>query len=36
MKMETNLTAPRAAKVKSVHVKAGDPVKVDQLLVELE
>ena len=36
MKMETNVTAPRAATVKSVHVKPGDPVKVNQLLMELE
>jgi methylmalonyl-CoA carboxyltransferase small subunit len=36
MKMETHLTAPRACKVKSVHVAAGDPVKVDQLLIEFE
>ena len=36
MKMETNVTAPRAGTVKSVHVKPGDPVKVNQLLVEFE
>jgi methylmalonyl-CoA carboxyltransferase small subunit len=36
MKMETHVTAPRAGTVKSVHVKPGDPVKVDQLLVEFE
>ena len=36
MKMETKVTAPRAATVKSVHVKQGDPVKVNQLLVEFE
>jgi biotin carboxyl carrier protein len=36
MKMETHLTAPRACKVKSVHIAAGDPVKVDQLLIEFE
>ncbi len=36
MKMETKVTAPRAATVKSVHAKQGDPVKVNQLLVELE
>jgi methylmalonyl-CoA carboxyltransferase small subunit len=36
MKMETHLTAPHACKVKSVHVAAGDPVKVDQLLIEFE
>jgi len=36
MKMETHLTAPRACKVKAVHVAPGDPVKVDQLLIEFE
>jgi methylmalonyl-CoA carboxyltransferase small subunit len=36
MKMETKVTAPRAATVKNVHVKPGDPVKVNQLLVEFE
>ena len=36
MKMETNVTAPRAGKVKSVKVKPGDAVKVNQILVELE
>jgi methylmalonyl-CoA carboxyltransferase small subunit len=36
MKMETHLTAPRAGKIKNVHVKPGDPVKVDQVLVEFE
>ncbi|MFZ0338740.1 MAG: biotin/lipoyl-containing protein [Terracidiphilus sp.] len=36
MKMETKVTAPCAATVKSVHVKQGDPVKVGQLLVEFE
>ena len=36
MKMETNVTAPRAGTVKSVHVKPGDPVKVNQLLLEME
>jgi methylmalonyl-CoA carboxyltransferase small subunit len=36
MKMETHITAPRACKVKSVHVAPGDPVKVDQLLVNFE
>jgi len=36
MKMETNVTAPRAATVKSVHVAQGDSVKVDQVLIELE
>ena len=36
MKMETNVTAPRAATVKSVHVAAGDPVKLNQFLLDLE
>lgn len=36
MKMETHVTAPRACRVKRVHVGAGDPVKVDQLLMEFE
>jgi methylmalonyl-CoA carboxyltransferase small subunit len=36
MKMETNVTAPRAGKVKSVKVKPGDAVKVNQVLVEFE
>ncbi len=36
MKMETKVTAPRTATVKSVHVKQGDPVKVNQLLTEFE
>jgi methylmalonyl-CoA carboxyltransferase 1.3S subunit len=36
MKMETNLTAPRDAVVKSVHAAAGDSVKFNQLLIEFE
>jgi biotin carboxyl carrier protein len=36
MKMETNVTAPCAGKVKSVRVAAGDSVKVSQVVVELE
>ncbi len=36
MKMETNVTAPRAGTVKSVHIKPGDPVKVHQLMMEME
>jgi biotin carboxyl carrier protein len=36
MKMETHVTAPRACKVKCVHVAPGDPVKVEQLLIEFE
>lgn len=36
MKMETQIAAPRAATIKSVHVKPGDPVKTTQVLVEFE
>lgn len=36
MKMETGVAAPRAGTVKAVHVKPGDPVKLNQPLVELE
>lgn len=36
MKMETNVVAPRAATVKAVHVKPGDPVKTNEILVEFE
>jgi methylmalonyl-CoA carboxyltransferase 1.3S subunit len=36
MKMETNVTAPHAGTVKSVHVAPGDSVKVNQILVECE
>ncbi len=36
MKMETNVTAPRAGMVKSVHVAPGDPVKLNQVLLEFE
>jgi methylmalonyl-CoA carboxyltransferase small subunit len=36
MKMETSITAHHAGIVKSVHVKAGDSVKLHQVLVELE
>ena len=36
MKMETNVTAPVAGKVKSVAAQAGDGVKVNQVLVEFE
>ena len=36
MKMETNVTAPFAGKVKAVNVKPGDAVKVNQVLVEME
>jgi len=36
MKMETKLTAPRAGKLKSVNVSAGEAVKRDQVLVEFE
>ncbi len=36
MKMETSIIAHHAGKVKSVHVAPGEPVKVHQILVELE
>ena len=36
MKMETQVTAHRAATVKNVHVAPGDSVKVHQVLVEFE
>ena len=36
MKMETNVTAPHGGTVKNVHVKAGDSVKLNQVLVECE
>jgi len=36
MKMETNVTAPCSGIVKSVRVAAGDSVKVNQIVVELE
>jgi methylmalonyl-CoA carboxyltransferase small subunit len=36
MKMETQLTAPRAGLVRTVHVAAGNSVKVNQVLVELD
>ncbi len=36
MKMETSMTAHHAGKVKRVDVAPGDPVKVHQILVELE
>ena len=36
MKMETNVTAPVAGKVKSIKVSAGDAVKMNQVLVEFE
>jgi methylmalonyl-CoA carboxyltransferase small subunit len=36
MKMETNVTAHGAGKVKNVRVKQGDSVKVNQVVVEFE
>lgn len=36
MKMETNVTAPVAGKVKTITVSQGDGVKVHQVLVEFE
>jgi biotin carboxyl carrier protein len=36
MKMETNIAAAHAGKVKRLHVAEGDSVKQDQILAELE
>lgn len=36
MKMETNVTAPVAGKVKDIYVRPGDGVTVGQVLVEFE
>ncbi len=36
MKMETNVTAPAAGKVKAIKVAEGDGVKANQVLVEFE
>ena len=36
MKMETNVVAQAAATVKTVHVRPGEPVKLNQPLVEFE
>jgi methylmalonyl-CoA carboxyltransferase small subunit len=36
MKMETNITAPVAGKIKKINVAHGDGVKVNQILVEFE
>ncbi len=36
MKMETHLMAPRTCRVKRVLAGPGDPVKVEQLLIEFE
>jgi methylmalonyl-CoA carboxyltransferase small subunit len=36
MKMETNITAPLEGKVKAITVAAGDGVKANQVVVELE
>lgn len=36
MKMETNVTAPFAGKVKAIRVAEGDGVKANQVLVEFE
>jgi methylmalonyl-CoA carboxyltransferase 1.3S subunit len=36
MKMETSITAHHAGRVKTVNARAGEPVKLHQVLVELE
>lgn len=34
--MENELRAPKAGRVRAVHVKSGDDVQKDQVLVEIE
>jgi biotin carboxyl carrier protein len=34
MKMETNITAPVDGEVRAIRVAQGDPVKVNQVVVE--
>jgi methylmalonyl-CoA carboxyltransferase small subunit len=36
MKMETNITAPVSGKIKAINVNPGDPVTVDQVVVEFD
>jgi methylmalonyl-CoA carboxyltransferase small subunit len=36
MKMETSVTAHHEGRVKSVHITGGEPVKLHQILIELE
>ena len=36
MKMENELNAPRDGTVRSVHVRPGDDVEKDQVLIEVE
>lgn len=36
MKMETNITAPVSGKIKNIVVNPGDPVTVDQVVVEFD
>jgi biotin carboxyl carrier protein len=36
MKMESSITPPRAGVVKEIHLKAGDMVQQDDLVVSLE
>ncbi|HVO61842.1 MAG TPA: biotin/lipoyl-containing protein [Terriglobales bacterium] len=36
MKMETNITAPISGKVKSMRAKAGDSVKINQIVADFE
>lgn len=36
MKMETEITSPRAGTIAKINAKPGDPVKTGQVLVELE
>ena len=36
MKMETNVTAPASGRIKTICVNPGDPVQVNQVLIEFE
>lgn len=36
MKMETNVTSPVGGRVKNIRVQPGDPVQINQVLVEFE
>ena len=36
MKMETNVTAPAAGKIKNIRVQPGDAVQIGQVLIEFE
>jgi biotin carboxyl carrier protein len=36
MKMKTNISSPRAGKIRAIHVKTGDSVESGQLLIDYE